>query len=237
MTENKIKVAIHQPSFFPWLGFFDKIASTDIFVLLDDVQFPKTGGFWGNRVKFMISGKPEWITMPIVRSYSGVRNINEMEINNSVNWREKLDKTIFLNYKKAPFFEEIYPVFVSLVNYNTKSLLDYNLNIIKKICELIGINFQKAVLASSLNIEGKATDLLISIIKNVSGSEYICGGGAQKYQEDEKFEQTGIKLTYQHFDHPVYKQFNSDEFIKGLSVFDALFNCGTNAVSKLFSSR
>jgi hypothetical protein len=236
MSTLRKSVAIHQPSFFPWLGFFDKIARADIFVILDNVQFPKTGGFWSNRVKIIVSGEPQWITMPVVRSYSGVRNINEMEINNLTSWREKLNKTFFINYKKTSYFEEIYPIVEDLVNYYTENLLEYNLNTIKKICELIGINYQKAILSSSLTTEGKATDLLISIIKQLGGNEYICGGGAQKYQENEKFEQASINLIYQNFNHPVYEQSNSKEFIKGLSIIDALFNCGPHSVSKLLPS-
>ena len=72
-------VAIHQPNFFPWLGFFDKIARADVFCLLDNVQFPKTGGTWINRVQLWINGKAAWATAPVDRSYSGVRRIREMQ--------------------------------------------------------------------------------------------------------------------------------------------------------------
>ncbi|HMT10176.1 MAG TPA: WbqC family protein, partial [Ignavibacteria bacterium] len=85
--------AIHQPSFFPWLGFFNKIVRSDVFVILDNVQFPKTGGYWANRVKLVVGGKGEWVTMPINRSYSGTKNINEIEIDKSRSWNQKMLKS------------------------------------------------------------------------------------------------------------------------------------------------
>ena len=69
-----ILVAIHQPNFFPWLGYFDKIRRADFFILLDDVQYPKTGaGSWSNRVKVMINGEGRWLTAPVDRSFHGTR--------------------------------------------------------------------------------------------------------------------------------------------------------------------
>ncbi len=233
MTSEKLSVAIHQPSFFPWLGFFDKILKSDIFVILDNVQFPKTGGFWANRVKILVSGEPAWITMPIVRSYSGLRDINQMEINNLTPWREKLIKTISINYKKAPFYNEVFSILESLILFETNHLLEYNLNVINSLCKILNIDNSNTILASSLTPKGKATDLLISIVTSLGGSEYICGGGADKYQENEKFEQTGIKLTYQNFKQPVYKQFNTKEFVSGLSVIDVLMNCGIEETQQI----
>lgn len=236
MSEEKKKVAIHQPSFFPWLGFFDKINKADIFILLDNVQFPKTGGFWSNRVKILISGNPQWVTMPIIRSYKGLRNINEMEINNSTPWREKLIRTIEINYKKAYYFDEIFPIIQDLINYQSDCLLDYNLKTIYAFCDILGHDKQKMKLGSTLESSGNSTDLLISIVKAVGGNEYIYGGGAINYQEDEKFEAENIKLTPQNFNHPYYKQFNTNGFIGGLSLIDVLFNCGIKGAKDLAGS-
>ena len=97
-------VAIHQPNFFPWLGFFNKIVKSDYFVLLDDVQMPKKGGTWTNRVPLIISGKKNWLTIPIDRSYSGTMPINKVKIKNELNWRDKMLKTLYISYKKHPYF-------------------------------------------------------------------------------------------------------------------------------------
>lgn len=229
---NKI-AAIHQPSFFPWLGFFNKIVRSDVFVILDNVQFPKTGGYWANRVKIIISGKAEWVTMPINRSYSGTKNINEIEIDNSRNWNEKTLKSIEVNYKKAPYYDEIFPVVHNLLNDPGNDLTQFNLVIIYTLCRLLGINNSHFVTGSSIETSGNSTDLLISIVKQTGCNVYMCGGGASKYQEDEKFEASGITLLYQDFKHPVYPQFNTNEFISGLSIMDTLMNCGITETKKL----
>src|SRR3989304_9812833 len=104
-TVNKMEVivAIHQPNFFPWLGYFNKIVRADLFLVMDNAQFPKKGGTWCNRVKLLIGGKADWMTMPVVRSYPGVRLIKDMKIDNAMPWRAKLLKTIQNNYSRAPF--------------------------------------------------------------------------------------------------------------------------------------
>jgi len=92
-------VAIHQPNFFPWLGYFDKIIRSNVFVFLDEVQFPKKGGSWSNRVKMLIAGEAKWVTASIERNYSGLRNINEMNFQ-ADNWRVKMLKSLRTNYNK-----------------------------------------------------------------------------------------------------------------------------------------
>ena len=101
-----ITVAIHQPNFFPWLGYFDKIAKCDVFIVLDDVQFPKGDGSWLNRVRLLVGGEPRWVTAPIVRAFHGVRLVGQVEFHSSTPWREKVLKTLTANYARAPFFEE-----------------------------------------------------------------------------------------------------------------------------------
>ncbi|MBK8127283.1 MAG: WbqC family protein [Elusimicrobia bacterium] len=104
-----MKVAIHQPNFFPWLGFFNKWARADVFVLLDHAQFPKTAGNWINHVQILTAGKPLWMTAPVVRAYHGVRRIDEMEINDSTDWREKTRRTWRAQYGRARCFNEAFP--------------------------------------------------------------------------------------------------------------------------------
>lgn len=237
MMESTKLAAIHQPTFFPWLGYFDKIFRSDVFVILDDVQYPKKGGSWSNRVKILISSEPNWITVPIIRSFNGTRNINEIEIDNSKSWNSKLLKSIELNYKKAPYFDDIFPITEDLLANPGNVLAELNLKIIYKICSTIGLKTEHFVTASSIKTEGSSTDLLISIVNQTGCNAYMCGGGAVKYQEDEKFEKAGIKLIYQNFKHPVYKQFNTAEFRPGLSVIDVLMNCGAENTLKLIADR
>jgi hypothetical protein len=219
-------VAIHQPNFFPWLGYFNKISRCDQFVVLDNVQFPKKGGTWANRVKLLISGAPGWVTMPVERNYHGVRSYAEMRIDNSTPWRDKLLQTIRTSYGTARYFDEAFPALDTVIRNATAGLTDYNLSAILSLTKALRIDVSKIVLASTLNVAGNATDLLVSTVKAVDGTAYLCGGGAGGYQEDEKFAQADIKLIYQNFKHPVYSQNHELEFIPGLSIIDALMNCG-----------
>lgn len=228
-----IVVAIHQPTFFPWLGYFNKIVRCDRFVVLDSVQFPKKGGTWANRVKLLINGQPDWVTMPIERSYHGVRSYAEMRIDSAVTWRDKLRQTIRTNYGASPYFDEVFPAIEDLICNSTTGLTDYNLSAILYLAKALGLDVAKIILASKVKAEGAGTDLLVSITKSVNGTAYLCGGGASEYQEDEKFAAAGLDLIYQNFKHPVYEQANTREFVPGLSVIDALMNCGFEGTAAL----
>jgi hypothetical protein len=226
-------VAIHQPNFFPWLGFFDKVARADVFVMLDSVQFAKTGGTWSNRVRMMIGGRAAWLTMPIVRSYHDVRTYREMLISDVAPWRAKHLKTIKLNYVAAPYFGEIFPVLQTLFATPTSGLAAFNEVVIRALCEGLQLDTGRLIQSSTLPVTGHATDLLIAIVQAVGGTAYLAGGLASVYQEDDKFAKAGIELIYQNFQHPTYPQVNSQEFVPGLSIVDALMNCGWQKTRQL----
>ena len=106
---NKI-VAIHQPNFLPWLGFFYKMLKADLFVFLDNVQFSKNS--YQNRVRIKTSQGQQWLTIPVFHSFGQLTN--EVQINNKENWREKHLKTLEMNYKRTPYFKIIYNMLESI---------------------------------------------------------------------------------------------------------------------------
>lgn len=232
MPTSKL-VAIHQPTFFPWLGYFNKIDRCDQFVVLDTVQFSKKGGTWANRVRLLISGQARWVTMPVERNYHGVRSYAEMRIDNGHPWRDKLLQTLRTNYRAAAHFTEVFPPLEDLISNPTTRLTDYNVSAILYLAKALGTDVAKIVTASALKAEGSGTGLLVSITKSAGGTAYLCGGGATGYQEDEKFAAAGVDLVYQNFTHPVYEQVNAPEFAPGLSVIDALMNCGFERTAAL----
>lgn len=219
-------VAIHQPNFFPWLGYFDKISRAHVFVILDNVQFQKTGGTWSNRVMLSVGGQGRWVTAPVARSFHGVKRIDEVEFNESTPWRAQLLKTIETNYRRTPFFEEIFAWLRPVIVNETQHLCTYNVAAIRTIATALGLSVAKLTKASDLPAEGRATELLAELAKAVGGTHYLAGGGAQSYQQDTLFEQAGLGVVYQDFQHPVYVQTGRREFVPGLSVIDALMNCG-----------
>lgn len=230
-------VAIHQPNFFPWLGYFNKLALADIFIVLDNVQFPKTGGTWMNRVQVLVNGHPDWVSAPIVRAYHGVRPVREMKINDAIPWRSKFLRTIEMSYGRAPYFHEVFSLLSDFIQNPTDSLADFNLAALRAVALAIGLDPEKLVLGSTLNCCGHATDLLISLVQSVGGTAYLCGGGSKGYQEDEKFGEQGIQLVYQAFDHPRYPQGKGTKFCPGLSIIDAMMYCGYDGVRRLIAGQ
>jgi len=225
-------VAIHQPNLFPWLGYFNKIFRSDSFIILDQVQFPKKGGSWVNRVRLLINGNGSWITAPVDRNYHGYKMIREITFS-SPEWAERTIKTIEANYSRSPFFKEIFPVMQDLILYPTNSLTDYNLNFITSLLGLLNVSHGELILGSALKAQGHATDLLISLVQEVGGNCYLCGGGAAGYQEDDMFLNAGLELRYQTFNHPIYPQRNSSSFVPGLSIIDVLMNIGIDQMRAL----
>ena len=133
-------VAVHQPNFFPWLGYFDKIARSDIFVFFDNVQFPKKGGSWSNRVKLLIAGDAKWVKKAFIeRNYTGLRNINEMYFQDD-NWRIKMLKSMDANYKKHSFYKETMDVIEPLILNSENNIAEYNIHAVKKFVQLLDLN-------------------------------------------------------------------------------------------------
>lgn len=228
-----VVVAIHQPNFFPWLGYFDKIVRSDKFIFLDDVQFPKKGGSWTNRVKMYIAGEPRWITAPIQRPPHGVVRINRVMFSEDRHWRAKFLKTVESNYASAAFYDETMSLLKPLIMTDEHMLARYNMIVIRAIAQHLGIEHNHCVASSSLGVSGNATELLINLTKCVGGTLYLCGGGAEGYQDDSAFAAAGLRLRYQRFNHPIYLQGDGSIFMPGLSVVDALMHCGCSGVRKM----
>lgn len=231
---DRVICAIHQPNFFPWLGYFDKLAKADVFLLMDNVQFPKTAGTWINRVQLLSSNGPYWATASIDRKFHGTRLIRDSMFNVSEGgWKEKLRRSIMMQYAKAPYFSAVFHEIEPLLMFDKQNVADYNVHAITRLCALLGVGAEKLRRGSTLPVEGSSTTLLIEMCASVGANAYLCGGGASGYQDDAAFQQAGIELIYQNFKHPIYRQGKSPEFHPGLSVIDALMYCGVGGVRKM----
>ena len=219
-------VAIHQPNFFPWLGFFDKIMRSDVFVVLDHTQFPKSEGNWTNRVKLAVNGEAEWVTMPVDRKYEGLRRIDEMRIDGASPWRRKLLQLLRTNYGRASFFSTVFPDVEQWLESPTELVADFNLGVITAICARIGVRSSHMVRSSTLDVEGAKSELIANLVNKVGGNVYLSGDGSSEYLDEGVLRAAGLEVEYQRFAHPVYPQRAGAPFIAGLSVLDALFCCG-----------
>lgn len=234
---SSVKVGIHQPNFFPWLGFFDKMAKSDVFVLLDDVQLPKTGGTYANRVEVLLNGKRSWLTAPQDRNYRGTRTILEMRFAEQEDWRQRIIRSLLLNYGKHQHFDEAMEVLEPLVRNSESGIGAYNLSALTAIARRLGLLDGRSIVRSSeLGVEAKSTERLATLTRRVGGNTYLAGGGAAGYQEDAVFEGHGIELRFQSFAHPAYVQRKCDSFEPGLSVIDAVMNLGWESVGSILRS-
>ena len=161
----EVVVAIHQPNFLPWLGYFDKIARADRFVILDSVPLQLTGGNYTNRVKMIISGKPSWLTMPLRRGHDARNRIDQAEYVGDAASRRKLERSIAQSYAKAPFFSSVMPLVERILGLETTSLVEFNLNGIYAVAEMLGLPTDRVVRSNAMAVEGHSSELLARIVR------------------------------------------------------------------------
>ena len=222
-------VSIHQPNFLPWLGYFHKISESDIHVILDNVQFEKNSFTNRNRIK--ISSGCMWLTVPALTKGRFGDNIDNILIDPKVKWQEKMCKSIFLNYSRAPFFENYFGLLQQILKRPWEKLIDLNITLIKFLLGALKLE-SKLVYASTLKICEKKSDLVLAICKKLGATVYFSGALGKGYLVEKNFKDEGIKIVYQDYHHPVYRQLFGD-FISHLSVIDILFNCGPESLSIL----
>lgn len=218
-------VAIHQPNFIPWIGYFYKICRSDVFVILDDVQYTKNSFI--NRNKIKTPNGANWLTMPVIAGKLS-QAINEtwyFEKNKNV---QKIKKTVELNYRKSPFFDEYFVPFCNCLDFDAEQVAAFNANLLFWINSQLDINTEIVLTSALPGIEGSSTDRLVAICKTLGGDRYLSGTGGANYQEEELFNANGISLTYSDFVHPVYNQVYGG-FLPYMSVIDYLFNVGPAA--------
>lgn len=230
-------VAIHQPTFFPWLGFFNKVARADVFLVHDNVQFPKTGGTWMNRVRILVQGHAAWLTVPVRRDYHGVQLVREVRIDERTAWRRKCLDTVRHAYARTPHFGAVYPFLEDLFARRTDGIAEFNVHAIRALLERLEMSPGAIESGARLGLEGRGTDLLVAMVKTVGGDAYLCGDGAAGYQEDEKFAAAGLRLVRQEFRQAAYGQVGAKGFVPGLSIIDALMQCGFESTRALVLGR
>jgi hypothetical protein len=218
-------VAVHQPQYLPWLGYFDKMIQADVFCYLDNVQYKKSE--WQNRNRIKTAQSWQWLTVPV--RYRFPQKINEVEVNNTQKWHKKHLQALITNYSKAPYFKDYLSPLEEFLGKGWELLSELNISLIECLREFLGLDHKPAVPASSLSLSDEPTERLIDICKSVGANTYLCGQDGQKYMDLDRFKENGIRVITQEFKHPVYPQLYS-EFQSHLSAVDLLFNCGPQSV-------
>lgn len=229
--------AIHQPNFFPWLGYFDKISRADVFVFLNQVDYEKSGKSmqcYTNRVAILKNKKPSWIHCPVIREH-GAQSICSVRISDELDWRSKIKKAISECYKYTGYFNEMAEFVYSLLDFKADFLSEYNIHNIKEIAKVLELD-TKFVSQNMYQTTEHASKLLIELVKFAQCDYYLFGSGGKKYQQNDLFEAQGIGLIEQNYQQPKYQQI-STTFVPGLSILDVLFNCGIDKTKEILHSK
>ena len=226
-----MRIAIHQPQYLPWLGYFDKMDRADVFVLLDDVQYKKNE--WQNRNKIRNAESWQWLTVPVVYDFG--RLLSEVKIDNKTGWRTKHLKSIEMNYSRAPYFKGYSGFFEELYGKEWSLLADLNSEMILYLKERLGIK-TRLIKSSELGIKSSATNRLVDICGKLNADVYLSGAGGAEYLDEALFAAAGIKLEYQSYEHPVYKQ-AFDGFEPNMAVIDLMFMEGDKSLKIIRGGR
>lgn len=226
-----MKVAILQPTYLPWIGYFGMIDLSDVFIFYNDVQFVKKQS-WQRRNRIKTPQGWTWLTIPVTSRFK--EKIIEIRINNQIKWQEKHLKSIKLSYQNAPYFYEFHEILKLIFSETYEFLADFTIKIIREIAKFLSIN-TKYILSSELKSFGTKTDRLISILnqlKEGTQNDYLTGPGTKDYIEPNKFKENDINLFWYYFSHPEYPQLYG-EFIQYMSIIDLIFNVGSKKTLEL----
>jgi len=223
-----MKGTILQPTYLPWLGYFEMITSSDIFVIFDHVQFERKS--WQQRNQIKTANGIVLLTVPVKNEGRYTRICDAKILYDQGNQLEKHWRTIKLAYKKAPYFSEYESLFEEIYLQKPEYLRNLNVALIKQICVILGMK-SKFVFSSELDLDDKKmerTAKVVNLCKKAGLTHLYDAGGAEKLLDKEQFQNANISLSFQKYEHPKYKQLWGD-FVPYVSIIDLLFNEGEKA--------
>ena len=226
-------LSAHQPTYLPWLGLLHKISVADLFVVYDDVPYSRYG--WYNRNYILSKSGPILLVVPILRQFSEQLLHKEVKIDNSINWSKKHIRSIEQCYSKAPYFKNYIDTIVKILNNKYEYLFELNLSILRYLLEQFEIK-TRITYASEYDLKNKKSDRAMDLAIKTNASHILFGELGSNYAEINKFKENQINVIFQKYQHPIYKQFNSNKFIDKISSIDLLFNHGNESKKILLSN-
>jgi len=210
------------------LGYFDLFMESDLFLVYDNVQFDKDG--WRNRNRIKTPNGPQWLTVPVLTKGMQRPTNGEIKINPHEPWARKQLKSIEQNYRKAAYFEEIYPLLSQGLSQPYERLIDLNMHFINAFNHVFNIQTPHQMVSEiKLDLPDGKNEKLVALCRYFGALEFYEPAGGQGYVDPALFEKNGIRLTFQQYQHPVYPQLYGD-FVSHLSIIDLLFNCGPGSL-------
>lgn len=215
-------IAIHQPDYIPWLGFYYKMAHCDTFVYLDDAQYSNEADHNVNVIK--TSQGAYRLKIPVKQHLGDL--ICNVRTKDELKWKDKHLKTIAMNYCRAPFFDKYFSDYEKIIRKEYRSIADLNMEVNRYICEGFGI-CPNIIKSSDMQIHSAKEQRVIDICIRAGGDTYLSGTGARVYQQEEHFINQGLRLEYIDYKPISYRQlWPKVGFMQNMSVIDFIFNCG-----------
>lgn len=224
-------IAVHQPQYLPWLGFFAKMDRADMFVLLDTVQYKKNE--WQNRNRIKTAQGWQWLTVPVL--YRFPQKIKEVEINCRDNWQHRQRQALISNYRKAPYWSELESFFEEIFSSTWRNISELNIFTIRRLAGLLGIETTIRIASELPDFPENPDERLIAIARYFNADTYLSGGGGKNYMQLDKYRDSGIRVLFQDFKHPVYNQLFG-EFEPFMSAVDLIMNHGPESPAILRGS-
>jgi hypothetical protein len=217
-------LSAHQPAYLPWIGYFDKILNSDIFIFLDTVQFEKNSFINRNIIK--TPQGPSWLTIPVKVKGHINSSLLEIKIDEQKPWRKKHIKSIEMNYRKASRFEKSFSKIEEVINFPEANLSEYCFQHLKFWINELGIK-TKIIRLSELPIKSKKSNLVLDLCRYFNVDNYLSGSLGKNYLVEEDFIKSKVNIYYQDYKQKNYHQLWG-EFIPNLSILDCWMNLQDN---------
>jgi hypothetical protein len=223
------RIAILQPGYLPWLGFFDLMYRCDVFVVLDDVQY--TARDWRNRNRIKTPNGALWLTVPVMAKGARQQMIKDVKVDNTQLWQKRHLKSFESFYRKASYYEEIMELVDNVYRKTFTYLIDIDMENIFKICDYLSLR-RDILLSSGISSYGEKDTKLMSICRSLKADSYISGNAAKAYLREDIFMSSAVTVEWHDYVHPFYKQMwlKKQGFISHLSIIDLLFNHGPDSL-------
>jgi hypothetical protein len=231
---EKMIVSTAQPYFCPYPGYFARALSSDVFVVLDTVQFPR-GSTWITRNRFKNDQGTLWLNIPVWKKGLGLQKINEVKICREGRWQRKSLESISQAYRHAPYLKDHADFVAALFSSDHETILEMNLSVIAYVMNVLKAG-TRVILLSELGIKQRGSHLLVEICRSLGASRYVAAATARAYLDEGLFAEAGIELIFFKPPSLVYPQLWGS-FIPNLSIFDIMFNCGPKAREMLPSDK
>lgn len=227
-------VSIMQPAYLPWLGYFDRIARSDMSIVLDNVMLERSSKTrFTNRNKVRTANGWSWLTVPVKTAGLGQPLICDVEIDTEQRWQEKHLRSIAQSYAKAPNFSAYQEWLTGFFGKRHEMLAPMLRESTEYLLRALGIDTPLQY-SSEMQVEGSKGELILNLCRAVGAEMYISGPFGRDYLDADSFHGAGISLEFHDYEHPEYLQFHG-EFEPFMSVVDLLFNCGRESLAVLQS--